>query len=71
VLVQVVVNRGQMDGDIGMRLLHGGDPLRRGDVAQGCKIRFMELCIYRDTHGNSIVSHWLILNALSDLNVHP
>jgi len=27
VLVQVVVNRGQMDGDIGMRLLHGGDAL--------------------------------------------
>ena len=71
VLVQVIVNRGQMDGDIGMRLLHGGDPLRSADAAQGCKIRFMELCIYRDTHGNSIVSHWLILNALSDLNVHP
>ena len=71
VLVQVVVNRGQMDGDIGMRLLHGGDPFRRADAAQGCKIHFMELCIFRDTHGNSIVSYWLILNALNYLNVHP
>jgi len=52
VLVQVVVDRGQLDVDIGMRLLHGGDPLRRADAAQGCKIRFMELCMYRDTQGS-------------------
>ena len=33
VLIQVVVNRCQMDGDIGVGFLHGGDALRRADQA--------------------------------------
>ena len=33
-LVQMVVNRGQVDGHIWVGFLHGGDPLRRAGTAQ-------------------------------------